>query len=121
MPLNMKFSSAHSDVAAVEGAWPVMGFSSHQQIHAGPSGRVVGCSHFSRRHYGDRPAPRRRHTRRTEELRSGPAGARGLAGYHSWKLEVGLSFCRGMRPAGTPSADPRRFPPAGPWQEPIWV
>jgi hypothetical protein len=26
MPLNMKLSFAHSNVAAVEGAWPVMGF-----------------------------------------------------------------------------------------------
>jgi hypothetical protein len=29
MPLNMKLSFAHSNVAAVEGAWPVMGFTSH--------------------------------------------------------------------------------------------
>jgi hypothetical protein len=33
MPLNMKLSFAHSNVAAVEGAWPVMGFTSHQQMH----------------------------------------------------------------------------------------
>jgi hypothetical protein len=33
MPLNMKLSFAYSysNVAAVEGAWPVMGFTSHQQ------------------------------------------------------------------------------------------
>jgi hypothetical protein len=49
-----------------------MGFSSHQQMQAGPSGRVVGCSHFSRWHYGDRSAPRRRHIRR----RSSEAGQR---------------------------------------------
>jgi hypothetical protein len=53
MPLNMKLSFAHSNVAAVEGAWPVMGFTSHQQVHGGPSGRIAGCSHFSRQHYGD--------------------------------------------------------------------
>jgi hypothetical protein len=41
MPLNMKLSFAHSNVAAVEGAWPVMGFTSHQHMHGGPSGRVV--------------------------------------------------------------------------------
>jgi hypothetical protein len=65
MPLNMELSFAHSDVAAVEGAWPVMGFASHQQMHGGPSpGRTAGCSHFSRQHYGGRSAPRRRHTRR---------------------------------------------------------
>jgi hypothetical protein len=29
MPLNMKLSFVHSNVAAVEGAWPVMGFTSH--------------------------------------------------------------------------------------------
>jgi hypothetical protein len=28
MPLNMKLSFAHSNAAAVEGAWPVMGFAS---------------------------------------------------------------------------------------------
>jgi hypothetical protein len=39
MPLNMKLSFAHSNVAAVEGAWPVMGFTSHQQMHGGPSVR----------------------------------------------------------------------------------
>jgi hypothetical protein len=64
MPLNMKLSFAHSNVAAVEGAWPVMGFTSHQQMHGEPSGRNVECSHFSRQHHGDRSAPRRRHTRR---------------------------------------------------------
>jgi hypothetical protein len=60
----MELSFAHSNVAAVGGAWPVMGLSSHQQMHAGPSDRIVGCSHFSRQHHGDRSAPRRRHTRR---------------------------------------------------------
>jgi hypothetical protein len=67
MPLNMKLSFAHSDVAAVEGAWPVMGFISHQQVHdvhGGPSDRIVGCSHFPRQHHGGSSAPRRRrHTR----------------------------------------------------------
>jgi hypothetical protein len=33
MPLNMELSFAHSNVAAVEGAWSVMGFTSHQQMH----------------------------------------------------------------------------------------
>jgi hypothetical protein len=33
MPLNMKLSFAYSNVAAVEGAWSVMGFTSHQQMH----------------------------------------------------------------------------------------
>jgi hypothetical protein len=33
MPLNMELSFAHSNnVAAVGGAWPVMGFTSHQQV-----------------------------------------------------------------------------------------
>jgi hypothetical protein len=41
MPLNTKLSFAHSNAAAVEGAWPVMGFSSHQQMHAEPPGRIV--------------------------------------------------------------------------------
>jgi hypothetical protein len=62
MPLNMELPLAHSNAAAVEGAaWPVMGFSSHQQMRAESPGRVVlsaGCSHFSRQHCGDRPAPR---------------------------------------------------------------
>jgi hypothetical protein len=30
MPLNMELPFAHSNVAAVEGAGPVMGFTSHQ-------------------------------------------------------------------------------------------
>jgi hypothetical protein len=64
MPLNMKLPFAHSNVAAVEGAWPVMGFTSPQQMHGEPSDRNVECAHFSRQHYGDRSAPRRRHTRR---------------------------------------------------------
>jgi hypothetical protein len=55
------------------------GFSSHQQMHAEPSGHTAECSHFSRRHYGDRSAPA---TPRTAtyigELRSGQLGARGL-------------------------------------------
>jgi hypothetical protein len=69
---------------------PVMGFSSHQQMHAGPSGRIVECSHFSRQHYGGRSAPRRRHIRR----RSSEAGQRehmvwqGITGGSD-----GLSFC----------------------------
>jgi hypothetical protein len=29
-------------------------------MHGGPSDRIVECSHFSRQHYGDRSAPRRR-------------------------------------------------------------
>jgi hypothetical protein len=64
MPLNMKLSFVHSNVAAVEGAWPVMGFTSHQQMHGEPSGRIVECSHFSRQHYGDSSAPRRRNNSR---------------------------------------------------------
>ena len=32
MPLNMKLSFAHSNVAAAEGAWPVMDFTSHLNI-----------------------------------------------------------------------------------------
>jgi hypothetical protein len=39
MPLNMKPPFAHSNVAAVEGAWPVMGFTSHQQMHCEPPSR----------------------------------------------------------------------------------
>jgi hypothetical protein len=41
MPLNMKLSFDHSNVAAMGGAWPVMGFTSHQQMHGEPSGRNV--------------------------------------------------------------------------------
>jgi hypothetical protein len=41
MPLNMQLSFAHSNVAAVEGAWPVVGFTSHQQMHGEPSLQVV--------------------------------------------------------------------------------
>jgi hypothetical protein len=43
MPLNLQLSFAHSHVAAVEGAWPVVGFTSHQQKHGGPSGCIVEC------------------------------------------------------------------------------
>jgi hypothetical protein len=43
MPLNMKLSFAYSNVAAVEGAWPVMGFASHQQVHGEPSDRIACC------------------------------------------------------------------------------
>jgi hypothetical protein len=63
----------------------------------------------------------------SEELRSGPAGARGSTGYRSWKLVLSSYVLlttlprraklggvpRGMRPAGTPPADPRRCRPAG--------
>jgi hypothetical protein len=41
MPLNMKLPFAHSSVAAVGGAWPVMGFTSHQQMHGETSGRII--------------------------------------------------------------------------------
>jgi hypothetical protein len=60
MPLNMELPFAHSNVAAVEGAWPVMGFTSHQQIHGGPPGRIVGCSHFSRGEKKTTPPPEAR-------------------------------------------------------------
>jgi hypothetical protein len=64
----------------VPGLWWAL-FTRHQQMHGEPSYRIVECSHFSRRHYGDRFAPRRRHTRR-RKLRSGPAGAHGSARVH---------------------------------------
>jgi hypothetical protein len=67
MPLNMKLSFAHSNGAEpVEGAWPVMGFASHQQVHGGPPAVVMlgAPTSLASTHYGDRSAPRRRHTRR---------------------------------------------------------
>jgi hypothetical protein len=33
--ISMKIPFAKSNVAAVKGAWPVMGFVSHQQMHGG--------------------------------------------------------------------------------------
>jgi hypothetical protein len=132
------------NVAAVEGAWPVMGFSSHQQMHAGPSdrvaGNVAGCSHFSRQHHGNRPArPHRRHTRRSRRSRSSEAGQREHVVWQGpSQLEVGLSSWvlvtisprhaklggepRGMaRPAGTPPPVlVSGAPPAGPWKELVW-
>jgi hypothetical protein len=99
-------------------AWPVMGLSSHQQMHAEPPGRAVGCSHCSRQHHGDRSAPRRRHIR----LRSSEAGQRehGSAGHHSWKLVwVSVSWWLsrptapswGACPAGCARPTPLRRPP----------
>jgi hypothetical protein len=120
----------------VQGAWPVMGFTSHQQVHGEPSGRVVGCSHFSRQHHGGRSAPRRRHTRRRSVA---PKWASGSTWFGKGSHEsAGLSFyvllggylapprqpsCLGGLSRGTylhgdalgrhPSADPRRWRPAG--------
>jgi hypothetical protein len=121
------------------GAWPVMGFASHQQMHGGPPGRNVECSHFSRQHYGDRSAPRRRHTRRRSEVAPKWAGQRehmvrqGLTGrcwsellclgcYLAPPRQVGGGLPRGMRSADTSPPTPAAgAPPAGPWQEPNWV
>jgi hypothetical protein len=130
-------SLVHSNVAAVEGAWPVMGFTSHQQMHGEPSGRIAGCcSHFSRRHYGDRSAPRRCHSHTAEIA---PKWASGST-WFGWVFteSAGLSSCvlvtslprprrakwgdvpRGMRSVDTPPPTPADdAPPAGgPWQEP---
>jgi hypothetical protein len=61
----MELSFAHSNAAAVGGAWPVM---DHQQVHGDgePSGRIAGCSHFPRQHYGGSSAPRRAVTHTSE-------------------------------------------------------
>jgi hypothetical protein len=51
-------------------------------MHGEPSGCIiVECARFSRQRFGDRSAPRRRHTPRRRQHRSGPAGAHGSAGY----------------------------------------
>jgi hypothetical protein len=141
MPLNMELPFAHSNVAAVDGACPVMGFTSHQQMHGGePPGRVVGCSHFPRHHYGDRSAPRRRNTNWASgstwfgwvftgskcwseflclggylELLTSPRRAK-------WGGGVPAPPARGVRPADTPPPTPPAAgaPPAGPWQELAW-
>jgi hypothetical protein len=71
MPLNMELPFAHSkDVGAVEGAWPVIGLSSHQHMHA-------GCWAFG-------------HT--SEKLRSGPGSGSTWFGRVS-QLEIGVSSC----------------------------
>jgi hypothetical protein len=73
----------------------VMGFSRHQQMHAertfGSCCWVLGArtSLVSILVIGPHHAVA---TRASEELRSGPAGARGLAGHHR-QLEFGLGFC----------------------------
>jgi hypothetical protein len=114
MPLNMKLSFAHSrHVAAVEGAWPVMAlFTSHQQMHGGPAARVVGCSHFSRQHYGGRSAPRRRHSHTSEIAPKWASGSTCwseflcLGGYLAPPRQVG-----GVCPTGCARSKPLRRPP----------
>ena len=106
----------------------MMGFTSHQQMHGGPSLAsimVISPHHAAVTHVGD----------------SSEVGQRehihGSARVH--KKVLVLSFCvlvaisprrakpgglgpRGMRSAGTPPPAPAAgAPPAGPWQEPKWV
>jgi hypothetical protein len=84
MPLNMKLPFAHSNVAAVEvgGAWPVVGFIPATNrcmvglqvvLLSAPTSIasiiVVGPHHAAVTHVGGR------------QLRSGPSGAHGSAGY----------------------------------------
>jgi hypothetical protein len=116
----------------------VMGFTSHQQMHGEPPGRVVGCSHVSRQHYGERSArttpPSAQHPSEVA-----PKWASGGTWFGKGPQEsAGLSFCvlvaisprrakwggvpRGMRSVGTPPPTAAAgAPPAGPWQEPNWV
>jgi hypothetical protein len=101
------------------------------------SGRNVGCSHVSRQHYGDRSAPRRRHTRPSEVAPKWASGSTwfgkgGLTGRKcrseflcpSWWLSRPAAPSRGVCPAGCARSTPLRrppadgAPPAGPWQEP---
>jgi hypothetical protein len=115
MPLNMKPPFAHSNVAAVEGAWPVMGFTSHQPMHGEPPGRIVECSHFPRQqHGGSSEVGQREHM-----VRQGFTGRCWseflcLGGYLAPSRQVGVE---GFAPRDSlgrrPSADPRRWCPAG--------
>jgi hypothetical protein len=138
MPLNMKPSFAHSNVAAVKGAWPVMGFTSHQQVHDEPSGRMccwvlpLPPLHSPASWWSVRTTP--------------PPGTSEVA--PKWAIEstwfgwvftesAGLSSCvfvgisprraklggvpRGVRSADAPPPTPAAgAPPAGPWQELVW-
>jgi hypothetical protein len=112
----------------------VMGFTSHQQMYGGPADRVVECFHFSRQHCGDRPAPRRRPSHKSEVA---PKWASGST-WFGWVFteSAGLSFCvlvaisprraklgggwpcpaRGVRSVDTPPPTPAagRRPPGGP-------
>ena len=122
MPLNMKLSFAHSNVAAVEGAWPVMGFSSHQQMQ--PCWAFGSCCWVLLRPLLSPalwwPVCTTPPSHTSEELRSGPAGAHGSGGHRSWKLVCARAKLLGgactagcARPAdAAPSADPRRWRPA---------
>jgi hypothetical protein len=107
-----------------------MGFTSHQQVHGGPSGRIVGCSHFSHQHYGGRSA---RTTPPSHTPEIAPKWASGSTWFGKGPQEsAGLSSCvlvaisprrakwgsGGVCPAGcarpTPlPADPRRWRTAG--------
>ena len=84
MPLNMRPSFAHSNAIQCGGCGRCLAcdrwasFSSRHQMRAGHPGRVVGCSHFSRRHYGDRSVPCRRHIRQRSSEAGQAAGAHGL-------------------------------------------
>jgi hypothetical protein len=116
MPLNMKLSSfAHSNVADVEGAEP--------------SGRVVGCSRFSRQHalfmvIGPHHAAVTRHVgdssevgQREHMVQQGFTGKCWseflcLGGYLAPPRQVGGRSPRDA-PGRYPSAGPRRWPPAG--------
>jgi hypothetical protein len=115
----------------------MMGFSSHQHMHAEPAfARVVlpgAPISLASSRVRTTPPP---HT--SEKLRSGPAGARGSAKVHSWKLVcVSVSWLlsrprptapswggrvpREMRSAEAPPPLPAAgAPPAGPCQELGW-
>jgi hypothetical protein len=112
MPLNMELFFTGSNVAAVGGAWPVMGFTSHQQVHGGPSGRSARTTPPSH----------------TPEV---PPKWASRSTWFGWVFteNADLSFCvlvtnsprraklgrRAPRDAlgQHPSADPRRWRPAG--------
>jgi hypothetical protein len=104
MPLSMELPFADSNMAA-----DVMGFTSHQQVHGEPPGRIAGCSHFSRQHYGDRSAPRH-----TPEL--APKWASGST-WFGWVFTESADLSSCVLVAISPRARPtprRRLPPLAP-------
>jgi hypothetical protein len=114
-----------------------MGFTSHQQMHGEPPGRIVGCSQpllSPALWWSVRTTPPSHTSEVAPKWTSGSTwfgkGSQGSAG---------LSFCvlvaisprrakwgglpRGMSSADTspPTTPAAGAPPAGPWQEPNWV
>jgi hypothetical protein len=138
MPLNMELPFAHSNVAAVEGAWPVMGFTSHQQMHGEPSDRIVGCWVLPL------PSPTPWWSVRTTPPCVTHAGNSSEVGQREHMVRLGIHrkcwwsefLCLGgylapLRQVGVcaprdalgrpppPPTPAAGAPPAGPWQEPI--